>query len=127
VTKVGRFRCDSATTVVPQRIVADDRAVSIQMTVALSLVGLGAVAAGALGLRLPAGDRLAAGLALVVGAGVGLVAIAVGSQLVEDGAEAEAYETVFLVASALGFLATVSSLGLLWRSGETARLRAAGR
>jgi hypothetical protein len=85
------------------------------MTLSFCLIGLAAVAAGALGLRLPAGDRIAAGLALVVGAGVGVIAIAIGSQIVSDTESSEAYETVFLVASALGFAATVVSLAFLWR------------
>lgn len=84
------------------------------MTLALSLVGLGAVAAGGLGLRLPAGDRIAAALPLVVGAGAGLVTIAIGSQLVED--SPESYESLFLVASTLGFAATLASLAVLWRA-----------
>jgi hypothetical protein len=94
---------------------------SLRLTLAFTLIGLAAVAAGGLGLRLPAGDRLAAGLALVVGAGVGVIAMAVGSQVVED--TAEGYEAAFVVASALGFVATLASLALLWRwsaSRETA-------
>jgi hypothetical protein len=83
------------------------------MTLAISLIGLGAVAVGAVGLRLPSGDRLAAALALLVGAGVGVIATAVGSQLV--GETPEGYEAAFLVASALGFVATLGSLALLWR------------
>ena len=83
------------------------------MTVSLALIGLGAVAAGGLGLRLPPGERLAAGLALVVGAGVGVIGLAVGAQLV-DGSN-DAYEALFLIASTLGFAATIASLTLLWR------------
>jgi hypothetical protein len=70
---------------------------------------------------LPAGERIAAGLALVVGAGIGLVAIAIGSQVVGDSLESNA--NVLLVASALGLLGTLASLTVLWR--RTARERAA--
>ena len=90
------------------------------MTLALALVGIGAVATGALGIWLPAGERIAAGLALVVGEGIGLVAIAIGSQVVGDSLESHA--NVLLVASALGLLGTLASLTVLWR--RTARERA---
>lgn len=83
------------------------------MTLALVLIGAAAVAAGLVGMRLPAGDRISAGLALVVGAGVGLVALAIGAQDLEP--PTEEADTVFLVASALGFVATLASLALLWR------------
>ncbi len=83
------------------------------MTLAFSLIGLGAVAAGVMGLRLPPGERIAAGLPLIVGAGVGVIALAIGSRMVDD--TTQSYETVFLVASALGFAATIVSLALLWR------------
>ena len=95
--------------------------VETTMTLALALVGIGAVATGVLGIWLPAGERIAAGLALVVGAGIGLVAIAIGSQVVGDSLESHA--NMFLVASALGLLGTLASLTVLWR--RTARERAA--
>jgi hypothetical protein len=55
--------------------------VETKMTLALGLVGFGAVATGALGIVLPPGERIAAGLALVVGAGIGVVAIAIGTRM----------------------------------------------
>jgi hypothetical protein len=61
---------------------------------------------------LPPGDRLSAALPLVVGAGVGVITLAIGTQVVEE--TEDAYETVFLTGSCLGFLATCSSLLLLW-------------
>jgi len=88
-----------------------------KMTVAFVLIGLAGVAAGLFGLRLPPGDRIAAGLALVVGAGVGVVALAVGSNIASSD-DPDTAETVFLVASALGFIATMVSLYLLWRRTE---------
>jgi len=97
----------------------------MKTTLALSLVGIGAVATGALGIVLPAGERIAAGLALVVGAGIGVVVLAIGTQIVSDTPDdsPEGYASVFLVAAALGLLGTLVSLALLWR--RTAGQRAA--
>jgi hypothetical protein len=77
------------------------------------------VAAGIAGIGLPPGERLSAALPLVVGAGVGTTALAIGAQVVD--ADPERAETVFLVASALGFGATVASLAWLWRRVARAR------
>jgi hypothetical protein len=85
----------------------------MKTTLALSLVGIGAVATGALGIVLPAGERIAAGLALVVGAGIGVVVLAIGTQIVND--TPDGYAGVFLVAAALGLAGTLVSLALLWR------------
>jgi hypothetical protein len=88
----------------------------LKTTLAISLVGIGAVATGALGIVLPAGERIAAGLALVIGAGIGVVALALGTQMVNAPDDSpEAYATVFLVAAALGLIGTLVSLALLWR------------
>jgi hypothetical protein len=95
--------------------------VETKMTLALALVGFGAVATGALGIVLPPGERIAAGLALVVGAGIGLVAIAIGTRLAGEADASDA--TVVLVASVLGLAGTLASLALLWR--RTAAERAA--
>lgn len=95
--------------------------VETKMTMAVMCIGVGAIATGALGIWLPAGERIAAGLALVVGAGIGIVAIAVGSLVVGD--SLESHTNVFLVASALGLLGTLASLTVLWR--RTARASAA--
>ena len=98
----------------------------MKTTLALSLVGIGAVATGALGIVLPAGERIAAGLALVVGAGIGVVVLAIGTQIVSDTPDdsPEGYASVFLVAAALGLVGTLVSLVLLWR--RTADQRTAG-
>lgn len=106
----------------PPRAKPDDDGgvISTQMMLANVLIGAGAVAAGAFGIRSPAGDRFAAALALalVVGAGVGVAALAVGAMI------AGTYsDTVFLVASALGLVATLASLAALWR--REARVSAA--
>ena len=99
----------------------------MKTTLALSLVGIGAVATGALGIVLPAGERIAAGLALVVGAGIGVVVLAIGTQIVSDTPDdsPEGYASVFLVAAALGLVGALVSLVLLWR--RTADQRTAGR
>jgi MFS family permease len=87
-----------------------------KMLLALGFVGMGAVAAGMLGIVLPAGERLAAGLALVVGAGIGVIALAIGTQVANDVNDSpDGYANVFLVAAALGLLGTLVSLALLWR------------
>jgi hypothetical protein len=98
----------------------------MKTTLALSLVGIGAVATGVLGIVLPAGERIAAGLALVVGAGIGVTVLAIGTQIVGDTPDdsPEGYASVFLVAAALGLAATLVSLALLWR--RTADQRTAG-
>ena len=98
----------------------------MKTTLALSLVGIGAVATGVLGIVLPAGERIAAGLALVVGAGIGVTVLAIGTQIVRDSPDdsPEGYASVFLVAAALGLAGTLVSLALLWR--RTANQRSAG-
>ena len=85
------------------------------MSVALGLIGAGAVVAGIVGLVLPARERLAAAvLALVTGAGAGVVALAIGWNGLEDG-DGSAWERTFLIASAIGFAAVVGCLGIAWR------------
>jgi len=75
------------------------------------LIGAGALVAGIVGITLPPGERLGAFLTLVVGAGVGVAALAVGTRNMSS---QSAGETAFLVASALGFVAVVVSAGILW-------------
>jgi hypothetical protein len=127
-TSPSRFRCVSVAALALPTPADDDRFVDAEMTttLALSLVGIGAVATGALGIVLPPGERIAAGLALVVGAGIGVVALAIGTQMVNAPDDSpEAYATVFLVAAALGLAGTLVSLALLWR--RTADQRGARR
>src|SRR5262245_64619063 len=88
-----------------------------KMTLAFVLIGAAGVAAGLFGMRLPPGDRIAAGLALVVGAGAGVGALAIGTNIASSDSPDTA-ETLFLIASAFGFLATTGSLYLLWRRTE---------
>ena len=81
------------------------------------LTGAGALVAGILGIALPPRERLGAFLTLVIGAGVGVAALAVGTRNVSSQSNGE---TAFLVASALGFIAVVASAGLLWmRAGRS--------
>jgi hypothetical protein len=93
--------------------------VDIQSTIGLVLIGSAAVAAGVVGMRLPPGDRISAGLALVVGAGVGVISLAIGTDISDN--SGEGLDTVFLVAAALGFVGTLASLALLWRWTERRR------
>jgi hypothetical protein len=86
--------------------------VDVQLTISLVLIGAGAIAAGGVGMRLPAGDRFAAVLPLLVGAGAGVAALAIGIDIVEPDGD---FDLAFLTASALGFVATIGSLALLWR------------
>jgi hypothetical protein len=76
------------------------------------LIGVGAVAAGALGLVLPARERLAAAFPLILGAGVGVVALAIGAYNSSSQTDAE---TAFLIASALGCAAVLLSSAFVWR------------
>ena len=85
----------------------------IEMAIAFSLMGLGAVIAAAVGLRLPRGERATALLALAIGGGVGLIALAIGSSIVTDD---EGSETVFLIASILGFAATSATAAFIVRN-----------
>jgi hypothetical protein len=75
------------------------------------LIGAGGLVAGVLGLALPAKERLAAAFSLVIGAGVGVAALAVGAHNVGSSSNAE---TAFLIASALGFIAVMVSAAVLW-------------
>lgn len=85
----------------------------LTMTLSFTLIGLAAMGAGVGGVLLPPGERIAATLTLLVGAGIGLVTLAVGTQLVDE--SPASYERVFLAGSALGFIGTAASLILLWR------------
>jgi hypothetical protein len=78
---------------------------SVRLSV--TLIGLGGLAAGVIGLFLPPSHRLGALLALVSGAGVGIVVLAIGTPGGRD-------EDVFLVGSILGFATVVGALSLAW-------------
>jgi hypothetical protein len=82
----------------------------LEMAISFTLIGLGAVVAAGVGLRLPRGERATALLALAVGGGVGLIALAIGSSLASDD---DASEAAFLVASVLGFVATAATAAFI--------------
>jgi hypothetical protein len=75
------------------------------------LMGGGAVVAGVVGIALRGVERLGAFFTLVIGAGVGLAALAVGTR---NTTSSNDDATAFLIASALGFIAVVLSAGVLW-------------
>ncbi len=83
--------------------------VDMESSVRLSvmLIGLGGLAAGIVGLFLPASHRLGALLALVAGAGVGIVVLAIGMPTGRD-------ENAFLAGSILGFATVAGTLSLAW-------------
>jgi hypothetical protein len=84
-------------------------------SVALVLIGTGAVAAGAVGMLLPPAERLAAAvLALVIGAGAGVIALAVGWNGIGI-LDRSRHERAFLVAAAIGLAAVLASLAVSWR------------
>jgi len=76
------------------------------------LIGAGALVAGIVGIAIPPGERLGAFLTLVIGAGVGVAALAIGTRNVSSQSDGE---SAFLVASALGSIAVVMSAAMLWR------------
>ena len=81
------------------------------------MIGAGALVAGILGIALPPRERLGAFLTLVIGAGVGVAALAVGTRNVSSQSDGE---DAFLIASALGFAAVVVSAAILWmRAGRS--------
>jgi hypothetical protein len=96
-------------------IVADARRMDTTMSLALGLIGAGAVAAGVVGLVLPVRERLAGTvLALVAGAGAGVIAHAIGWNGLDE-VDGTAWETALLVASAIGFAVVLACLTVAWR------------
>jgi hypothetical protein len=93
----------------------------IPFTVMLSIVfiGAGAASAAVVGLRLPENHWVGAGLALVLGAGVGVVVLSVGLFVIGPSTSTGSAQGAFLAASAAGFVAVVAVLALLWRRVRT--------
>ena len=93
----------------------------IPFTVMLSIVLIGAAAASAalVGLRLPENHWVGAGLALVLGAGVGVVVLSVGLFVIGPSSSPSSAQGVFLAASAAGFVAVLAALTVLWRRVST--------
>jgi hypothetical protein len=81
----------------------------LPMTASFCLIGLAGVVVAVGGVMLvPRGERLVALFALVAGAGVGIAALAIGARIADQ--DHGSYEDVFLVASVLGFVATIATL-----------------
>ena len=88
------------------------------------LIGGGVAAAGIVGLLSPRGQRIDAVLALVVGAGVGVAGLAIGTWAQGSGSSTEQQQNVLLFASLAGFASVIGGLMLL-RSRARAAERAA--
>jgi len=91
------------------------------MSIAMTLVGVGGLSAGVVGILLPPTHRLGAALALVAGAGVGVIVLALGVEGAAREGSARDEEQVFLLGSALGLATVLGMLAVAWRraSGET--------
>ena len=89
------------------------------MSWAMVMIGAGAASAGASGIFLPVGQRLSVVLALVLGAGVGVMSLFL---LMLGGAfdDPERSAQAFLVASILGLVSVIGGLGLLFRRARRA-------
>jgi uncharacterized membrane protein HdeD (DUF308 family) len=87
----------------------------------LLLIGVALAIAGAVGLFLPPGSRAGVLLALLVGTGVGIAGIAIGSASLENGDQAEFWHTFFL-SSIAGFIAVVAGLTVLWQRSRSGRM-----
>jgi Na+-driven multidrug efflux pump len=95
---------------------------AMPVTVMLSMVciGAGAVIAALVGLRLPEENRFAATLALVLGAGIGVVVLTIGLFIVNPsssrtGSPPASAQGVLLSAAASGLVAVVISLAVVSR------------
>ena len=101
-----------------------DDGTMIPFTVMLSivLIGAGAASAAIVGLKLPENHWVGAALALVLGAGVGVVVLSVGlfligpsSSTITPSTSTGSAQGVLLIASAAGFVAVLATLMVLWR------------
>jgi hypothetical protein len=79
---------------------------------AIVLMGLGAVVAGAAGVSLPDGQRMGALFSLIAGAGVGLATVGIGAL---TDVRKEPSEFVFFVGALLGFLTVCVTVWLIRR------------
>jgi len=82
------------------------------MTASFALIGLALATAGVVGLLLPEGERLAAVLPLITGAGIGILTLALGANALQD---LDDIQPLFLAGSVLGFATTMGALVVLWR------------
>jgi hypothetical protein len=83
------------------------------MTFAFVLVGLAPVIVAWVAIVMPRGERLASLLALVAGAGAGVVTLAIEARFVSG--PTPNGDELGLVASAIGFIVTIATLAMLVR------------
>jgi uncharacterized membrane protein len=95
--------------------VRDDAEALMPFSVMFSivLIGAGGACAGVVGLLSPKGQRLDAFLSLVIGAGVGVAALAIGTYVQGSSSSTEDHQNVLLYASLAGFVAVIFGLMLL--------------
>lgn len=87
------------------------------MMLSFVLIGVAACAAAVVALLLPVGRAVQVGLTLVLGAGVGVVVLALGAFAMGDSAP-DGGQNVFLVASVCGFAAVLAGLWLVWQRAQ---------
>jgi len=87
----------------------------------MSLMAVSTIAAGIVGAVLPTGQRLDSILALIAGAGAGVLVIAVGLMTGAHATSAAAMERLFFVGSCVGTTAVVLVLVVLWRHARPSR------
>jgi hypothetical protein len=83
------------------------------MTLALVLIGLAPIIVAWAAIAMPRGERLASLLALVAGAGAGVVTLAIELRFVSGATPNQ--DELFLLASAIGFAVTMVTLAMLVR------------
>lgn len=111
-----RHRDEAPRGVAPGFLPGDPHRVDEQTSLswAMVLIGSAAVVSGIVGYLLPRSERLSVALPLLIGAGVGVVALflqAVGGGLDEP----ERASRTFLISSTLGFIAVMAGLAVLVR------------
>jgi hypothetical protein len=81
---------------------------------AIALIGLALAIGAGVGVFLPRGDRWAVLLPLIAGAGVGIASLALASPDTNEVHRSDAYERVFLWSSIAGFIVVCCGLLALW-------------
>jgi hypothetical protein len=81
----------------------------------LTLMALSAILAGIVGVALPTGQRLDSILALIAGAGAGVLVIAIGLIRGSNATSASSMERLFFIGSCVGAAAVALVLIVLWR------------
>lgn len=88
------------------------------MMLSFVLIGVAACAAALVALLLPMGRAIQVGLTLVLGAGVGVTVLALGT-FATGASSPDTEQNVFLVASVCGFAAVLTGLWLVWQRAHT--------